>query len=95
MKYYRVQMMTENDYHAYMCGSNYYRTDYYDVEAEDKAEAIEIAKRNNPSYRINESYVEEIAQLIYIKSEKDKLIAHIANLEKELAEAKEKLARME
>ena len=95
MKIYRIEMMNETSYHNYMCGGNNYRVDYYDVEADNVEQALAIAKQDNPSYCINAGFVREIAEKHYITSEKDKLIARIANLEKELEVAKNKLREFE
>ena len=95
MKNYRIEMMNDASFHNYMCDGNNYRVDYYDVEADNAEQALTIAKQDNPSYHINAGFVREIAEKHYTTSEKDKLIAHIANLEKELEEAKNKLREME
>ena len=95
MKIYRIEMMNEASYHNYMCGENNYRVDYYDVEADNAEQALAIAKQDNPSYYVNAGFVREIAEKHYTTSEKDKLIAHIANLEKELEAAKNKLRELE
>jgi hypothetical protein len=95
MKIYRIEMMTEASYHNYMCGGNNYRVDYYDVEAESAEQAVAIAKQDNPSYYVNAGFIREIAEKQYTASEKDKLMAQIANLEKELETAKNKLRELE
>lgn len=95
MKFYRIEMMNDASYHNYMCGGNNYRVDYYDVEADGTEQALAIAKQDNPSYHINAAFVREVAEKHYTTSEKDKLIAHIANLEKELEIAKNKLRELE
>jgi hypothetical protein len=94
MKIYRIEMMNEASYHNYMCGGNNYRVDYYDVEADNVEQALAIAKQDNPSYYVNAGFVREIAEKQYTTSEKDKLIAHIADLEKELEEARNKLREL-
>lgn len=95
MKIYRIEMMTESSYHNYMCGGYNYKVDYYDVEAENAEQAVAIAKQDNPSYYVNANYNREVAEKKYTTSEKDKLIVHIANLEKELETAKNKLRELE
>lgn len=94
MKNYRIEMMNDASFHNYMCGGNNYQVDYYDVEADNAEQALAIAKQDNPSYHINASFVREIAEKHYTTSEKDKLIAHIAELEKELEIAKNKLRKL-
>jgi hypothetical protein len=91
MKNYRIEMMNHASYHNYMCGGNNYRVEYYDVESDSAEQALAIAKRDNPSYYVNAGFVREIAEKHYTTSERDKLIAHIADLEKELEAAKNKL----
>ena len=95
MKFYRIEMMTNASFHNYMCGGNNYRVEYYDVDADTAEQAAAIAKQDNPNYHINDGYVCEIAEKLFTTSEKDKLVAHIANLEKELEDAKNKLLKME
>lgn len=53
MKIFRTEMMDETNYGKYMSGDFSHAVDYYDVEAETKAEAIAIAKKDNPSYHIS------------------------------------------
>jgi hypothetical protein len=84
-------MMNDASFHNYMCGGNNYRVDYYDVEADNAEQALVIAKQDNPSYHINAGFVREVAEKHYTTNERDKLIAHIAELEKELEAAKNKL----
>lgn len=91
MKNYRVEMMNEASFHNYMCGGNGYRVDYYDVEADSVEQALVIAKQDNPSYHINANFVRKISEKQYTTNERDKLMAHIANLEKELEAARNKL----
>lgn len=95
MKFYRIEMMNDASFHNYMCGGNNYRVDYYDVDADTAEQAVAIAKRDNPNYHINEGYVREIAEKRFTASEKDKLVARIADLERELEDAKNKLREME
>jgi uncharacterized protein with von Willebrand factor type A (vWA) domain len=95
MKFYRIEMMNNASFHNYMCGGNNYRVDYYDVEANNVEQALAIAKQDNPNYHINAGFVSEITEKYYTTSEKDKLIAHIADLEKELETAKNKLRELE
>lgn len=95
MKIYRIEMMTESNYRNYMRGGYNYSVDYYDVEAENAEQAVAIAKQDNPSYYVNTNYISEIAEKKYTTSEKDKLIVRIANLEKELETAKNKLRELE
>jgi hypothetical protein len=94
MKIYRIEMMNNASFHNYMCGGNNYRVDYYDVEADSAEQALVIAKQDNPSYHINDGFVREVAEKHYTTSEKDKLIAHIASLEKELEAAKNRLREL-
>jgi hypothetical protein len=94
MKNYRIEMMNEASFHNYMRGGNNYRVDYYDVEADNAEQALAIAKQDNPSYHINTGFVREVVEKHYTTSEKDKLIAHIAELEKELEIAKNKLKEL-
>lgn len=84
MKVFRTEMMDESNYGIYMCGGYNYKVDYYDVEAETKEEAITIAKNDNPNYHIN-TFVKEVEKKEFTINEKDKLIEHIAELEKTLA----------
>ena len=94
MAMYRTEMMTSGSYHNYMMGGYNYRVDYYDVEAETKEEAIAIAKKDNPGYHIN-TYAREAEKREYTTSEKDRIIARIAELEKSLAQAREDLKKFE
>lgn len=95
MKIYRVEMMNSSSYHEYMTGGYNYSVIYYDVKAENKEQALAIAKKDNPSYHINEGYVREVNKVEHTTSEKDRIIARIADLEKSLALAKEDLKRFE
>ena len=95
MKIYRIEMMDGGNFGRFMLGSNEYCIDCYDVEAENEEEALTIAKQDNPSYHINERFVEEVAERRYTTGEKDRLIARIAELEEELAEAKNKLVELQ
>ena len=95
MKIYRIEMMDGINFGRFMLGSNEYCTDCYDVEAENEEAALTIAKQDNPSYHINERFVEEVAERRYTICEKDRLIARIAELEEELAEAKNKLLELQ
>ena len=90
MKIFRTEMMDESNYGIYMCGGYNYKVDYYDVEAETKEEAITIAKKDNPNYHIN-TFVKEVEKKEFTITEKDKLIDHIAELEKTLAAYKKYL----
>ena len=65
-----------------------------DVEAETKEEAIAIAKKDNPHYYIN-TYAREVEEKKYTTTEKDRLIARIAELEETLAGYKKDLERLE
>ena len=95
MKCYRIQMMDERNYCRYMNGSYDYEVVHYDVKAESKEQALAIAKKDNPSYFLNEGYVEVITEMVFTMNEKDVVIARIAKLEKELALAREELKRFE
>ena len=95
MKIYRIEMMDDGNFGSYMTGYNDYKIEYYDVEAENEEQALIIAKHDNPNYHINNGFVIQVAKKCYTTSEKDKLIIHIANLEKELANAKNKLLKLE
>lgn len=94
MKIFRTEMMTSGNYHEYMMGGYNYKVDYYDVEAETKEEAIAIAKKDNPNYHIN-TYAREVEKREYTTTEKDRLIARIAELEETLAAYKKDLAKLE
>ena len=94
MKIFRTEMMDSGSYHEYMMGGYNYRVDYYDVEAETKEEAIAIAKKDNPSYHIN-TYAREVEKKEYTTTEKDRLIARIAELEETLAAYKKDLENLE
>lgn len=63
MTTYRVEMMTESDYHAYMTGSYNYWVRKIDIEANTAEEAVEIAKNNHPEMVINAEYVRTVAEL--------------------------------
>lgn len=94
MKIFRSEMMNGANYCEYMSGGYNYTVMYYDVEAETKEEAIAIAKKNNPDYHIN-TYAREVEKKEYTTTEKDRVIARIAELEKTLAEYKKDLERLE
>lgn len=95
MKIYRVEMMDRISYHECMTGGYNYKVIYYDVEAKNKEQALQIAKKDNPSYFLNEGYVREVDKVEYTTNEKDRLIDYIATLEKSLALAKEDLKKFE
>lgn len=95
MKIYRIEMMNSASYNDYMCGGYKYRVEYYDVEAESEEQALAIAKQDNPTYFFNTGFVRETANKEYTTNEKDKLIARIAELEKELETAKNNLQKLE
>lgn len=95
MKIYRIKMMDKDNYREYMRGGYNYTVDYYDVEAENKDEALAIAKKDNPNYHVRENGVREVDKVEYTVNEKDRLIARIADLEKRLAEAKEELKKFD
>ena len=94
MKIFRTEMMTESNYSTYMGGGYNYKVDYYDVEAETKEEAIAIAKKDNPDYYIN-TYARVVEKKEYTTTEKDRLIARIAELEETLVGYKKDLERLE
>jgi hypothetical protein len=94
MKIYRIEMMTLANYIEYMGGGYNYKVDYYDVEAETKEEAIAIAKKDNPNYHIN-TYARVVEKKEYTTTEKDRLVARIAELEETLAICKKDLENLE
>ena len=94
MKIFRTEMMDWASYDEYMSGGYKYTVIYYDVEAETKEEAIAIAKKNNPSYYFN-TYAREVEKKEYTTTEKDRLIASIAELEEILAAYKKNLENLE
>ena len=94
MKIFRTEMMDWASYDEYMSGGFKYTVIYYDVEAETKEEAITIAKKNNPNYYFN-TYAREVEKKVYTTTEKDRLIARIAELEETLAAYKKDLENLE
>ena len=94
MKIFRTEMMNGASYSEYMSGGYHYTVMYYDVEAETKEEAIAIAKKDNPDYHIN-TYAEEVGKKEFNITEKDRVIARIAELEETLAGYKKDLERLE
>ena len=94
MKIFRTEMMNGASYSEYMSGGYNYTVMYYDVEAETKEEAIAIAKKDNPNYYIN-TYVREVEKKEYTVTEKDKLMARIAELEETLVAYKKDLENLE
>ncbi len=94
MKIFRTEMMNGASYNEYMSGGYNYTVMYYDVKAETKEEAIAIAKKDNPDYYIN-TYTREVEKKEFTITEKDRVIARIAELEKTLAEYKKDLERLE
>ena len=94
MKIFRTEMMNWGSYTEYMNSSYNYTVLQYDIEAESKEEAIAIAKKDNPDYYIN-TYVREIEKKEFTTTEKDRVIARIAELEKTLAGYKKDLERLE
>ena len=94
MKIFRTEMMDWASYTEYMCGGYNYTVMYYDVEAETKEEAIAIAKKDNPNYYIN-TYAREVEEKVFTTTEKDRLIACIAELEETLAGYKRDLENLE
>ena len=94
MKIFRTEMMDCANYDEYMSGGFKYTVIYYDVEAETKEEAIAIAKQNNPNYYFN-TYAREVEKKEYTTTEKDRLIARIAELEETLAAYKKDLKNLE
>ena len=94
MKIFRTEMMNWASYTEYMSGGYNYKVEYYDVEAETKEDAIAIAKKDNPSYHIN-TYAREVKKKEYTTTEKDRLIARIAELEETLAGYKKDLENLE
>lgn len=61
--YYRVQMMTEENYNEMMRGNLWYHVDHIDVLAESTEEAIEMAQKMEPDMRINKHWVKTLAEL--------------------------------
>ena len=94
MKIFRTEMMNWGSYTEYMSGGHNYTVMYYDIEAETKEEAIAVAKKDNPDYYIN-TYVREVEKKEFTTTEKDRVIARIAELEKTLAVYKKDLERLE
>ena len=94
MKIFRTEMMNWANYTEYMRGGYNYKVYYYDVEAETKEDAIAIAKKDNPNYYIN-TYAREVEKKVYTTTEKDRLIARIAELEETLAGYKKDLENLE
>ena len=94
MKIFRTEMMDGVNYSEYMSGGYNYAVMYYDVEAETKEEAIAIAKKDNPDYNIN-TYAREVGKKEHTTTEKDRVIARIAELEATLAGYKKDLERLE
>ena len=94
MKIFRTEMMNWASYAEYMGGGYNYTVMYYDVEAETKEEAIAIAKKDNPNYYIN-TYAREVEEKVFTTTEKDRLIARIAELEETLAGYKKDLENLE
>lgn len=94
MKIFRTEMMNWGSYTEYMSGGHNYTVMYYDVEAETKEDAIAIAKKDNPDYYIN-TYVREVEKKEFTTTEKDRVIARIAELKKTLAGYKKDLERLE
>lgn len=60
-KNYNVQRMTIADYNRYMCGSNTYRMETIQVEANTPKEAVQIASK--PGYVVNENYVKTTEEI--------------------------------
>lgn len=87
-------MVDDNNCDNYIRGSYNYRVTHYDVEAENKEQVLTIAKRDSPSYFLNKDYVRKVAERTYTTSEKDRIIARIAELEENLAQAKEDLKKI-
>ena len=94
MNIYRIEMMTSKSYDIYMRGGYGYKVEYYDVEAESKEQALDIARKDNPDYHFNRNYVNKVRKREYTATQKDKMIEKIANLEKELEEMREGLKKL-
>lgn len=87
-KIYRVEIMTAKNYAAFLAGEQY-RSEFYDVEAENPDYAFLIAEHDNPSYIIVEEVEPEVVEeKRYVFSEKDKLLSRIIWLEDELKNAR-------
>ena len=63
MKNYKVQMMTKNDYCTYLGGGFNYYVEEVVIEAEDKENALKIAKATYPNYVINEDYIKTVEEI--------------------------------
>lgn len=60
MKKFTVEMMTTENYGAYMSGSYDYTVRKEVVEASTKEEAIKFAELHYPNYIINKNYIREV-----------------------------------
>lgn len=58
MKTYKVQRMTEDNYHKFMSGSWYYDVETLYIDVHNAKEAALKAQR--PGYRVNENYICEV-----------------------------------
>ena len=102
MKNYKIQMMTRENYQAYMGGGLNYYIENVIIAAEDKETALKIAKTNYLNYIINEDYIKTVEEIeeerrahrekwdkIYKEEEERKALARAKKEEREKAKAKE------
>lgn len=90
MALYRIEMMTQSNYHNMMVGG-IYSVRKVDIEADTPNEAIKIAEANAPEMFINTEYVKTVAEL---EEKEAKIKAHRkAEEEKKLKAKARKEAR--
>ena len=98
MKMFRIEMMTKDDYRAFMAGGYNYTVKYFDIEAETGENALAIAKANNPELVANEGYIRTVEELetarkkweAICKAKEEKRIAtKVRKEEREKAKAEE------
>jgi hypothetical protein len=63
MNTYRIEAMTAKDYANYMGGGYDYTVKEIDIDAENAAQAIEIAKEKNPNLILNEKCVRTVEEI--------------------------------
>ena len=61
--FYRIEMMTEENYGEMMRGNYGYHVEKIDILAESKEEAIATAKKTFPEMVINEGYVRTLEEI--------------------------------